>query len=685
MKGVDSMLVVLDPGHDYKTAGKRSPDGSLLEYEFNQAVADLAEQILVKKGVKVIKTKTMNWTCGSSSASAQNADLARRVRVANNASAPLFISLHANAHINSWTSARGFEVYSYPGSSTGKNVASLVHKYTYPRLKKFGVPDRGLKQANFHVIRETKMPAALIEFEFFTNKEGCALLKRSDFRLECARGVAQAVLAYFKANTSVDGVSTSNSSGSSSSNKLTAPKSGTYTVKKGDTLWGVSQDTGVSVANLKKYNGLKSDTIHAGLVLKLSSGSSSSNSNPVATNGTYVVKSGDTLWAIAQANNTTVDKLREANNLKSDTLSIGQKLVMTAPKTTTKPADPYYRLKLDNEKGKQLGAFKVEKNAYAKGWELYNAGTKNVVLFTPEWTKYTFDKHQDDNPNKPKTEPKPQPSKPTDSKPVITNPSTKGTPIMGKPVLTAAQLDTFVRKVNPNAPHVAEYFVNLGHEYGLRGDIAFLQAVKETGYFKYGGDVKPEQNNYCGLGAVGGGAGGASFATPRQGVIAQLQHLWAYATKEPLPQTEPLLDPRFNLVTKGIAPTWEQLGGRWAVPGFDKKKYSSFEDAFAKNATYGQEILALYEQASKVKVSPDVVNSEDGADQAESHTRSTTQESVFNTVAELMNNTLSAVIIDGNGYVDASDIAQAFGFKALYDKEDQKIVFVPLEEYKGGK
>jgi hypothetical protein len=159
--------------------------------------------------------------------------------------------------------------------------------------------------------------------------------------------------------------------------------------------------------------------------------------------------------------------------------------------------------------------------------------------------------------------------------------------IMGSSVATAEQLRALQKKNNPDAPDLADYYLRIGEEYGIRGDIAFCQAAKETGWWKYGGLVKPEQNNYCGLGATGSaatgtenlngadpsrvwfvaGSHGAYFATPAVGVEAQIQHLYAYACKEPLPAGKIIIDPRYTLVTKGIATYWSDLDGRWAVPG----------------------------------------------------------------------------------------------------------------------
>ncbi|UHA61803.1 glucosaminidase domain-containing protein [Metabacillus litoralis] len=163
------------------------------------------------------------------------------------------------------------------------------------------------------------------------------------------------------------------------------------------------------------------------------------------------------------------------------------------------------------------------------------------------------------------------------------------TTIMGPSQLTSKQMGDYVL-VNESAPkltsvsiyQLAELYLEIGRKEGVRGDIAFAQAIHETGFFRFGGDVIPEQNNYAGIGTTGGGVKGAFFATPEEGVRAHIQHLKAYASKDTL-NTE-LIDPRFHLVTRGIAPLWTDLNGRWAVPG----------------KGYGEKILQIHVNMSKM-------------------------------------------------------------------------------------
>ena len=128
------------------------------------------------------------------------------------------------------------------------------------------------------------------------------------------------------------------------------------------------------------------------------------------------------------------------------------------------------------------------------------------------------------------------------------------------------------------------YYQEAGVE-GIRPDIAICQAIKETGTWNYGGDVIPEQNNFCGLGTTGGGVKGAFFETPQIGARAHIQHLLAYTSKNP-PKLS-IVDPRYELIQKfrpqifGKITTWTGLNGVWAVPG----------------KQYGQDILNLWQQA----------------------------------------------------------------------------------------
>lgn len=169
------------------------------------------------------------------------------------------------------------------------------------------------------------------------------------------------------------------------------------------------------------------------------------------------------------------------------------------------------------------------------------------------------------------------------------------TAIMGESRATEEQLNKVLLSGNPRATgytHLAKIFLEEGEKEGVRGDGAFCQTLIETGYFKFGGDVQPSQHNYAGLGATGG-VPGLSFPDDRTGIRAQIQHLKAYASADNL--LLDCVDPRYKYVSKGCAPTFERLSGKWAVPGYSG--YASLEAARAAKDSYGDHIVQLINKA----------------------------------------------------------------------------------------
>lgn len=128
------------------------------------------------------------------------------------------------------------------------------------------------------------------------------------------------------------------------------------------------------------------------------------------------------------------------------------------------------------------------------------------------------------------------------------------------------QLPAYWRGQGESIESIVNYFWEEGAAEGVRPDVVFAQSLHETGNFQFGGDVIPEQYNFAGLGTTGGGVKGNYFPNARTGIRAQVQHLKAYASTAPLNQT--CVDQRFNLVSRGCAPTLSGLSGRWAVPGY---------------------------------------------------------------------------------------------------------------------
>ena len=134
----------------------------------------------------------------------------------------------------------------------------------------------------------------------------------------------------------------------------------------------------------------------------------------------------------------------------------------------------------------------------------------------------------------------------------------------------AADIETFCKIIKEEAD--AE---------NMKADVVFIQAMLETGYLKFGGDVKISQFNFAGLGATGNGVAGNSFKDVRTGIRAQVQHLKAYANKEALKNT--CIDVRFSYVTRGSAPYVEWLGIQENPNG----------GGWAASKNYGNDLLGL--------------------------------------------------------------------------------------------
>lgn len=184
-------------------------------------------------------------------------------------------------------------------------------------------------------------------------------------------------------------------------------------------------------------------------------------------------------------------------------------------------------------------------------------------------------------------------------------PEIAGTPIIGQAVATLAQASAWLQTRAPAWVEMAGLYYDIAPRYGIRPDVALCQATKETAFFRFGGIVMPDQNNFAGLAATGTpnpsvtpeeyqkllrgadparvklepGRNGATFTDRATGVEAQIQHLYAYASADPLPAGTVLLDPRFVLVKRGSAQYVEHLGAAenptgvgWAYPGKDYGK-----------------------------------------------------------------------------------------------------------------
>lgn len=178
--------------------------------------------------------------------------------------------------------------------------------------------------------------------------------------------------------------------------------------------------------------------------------------------------------------------------------------------------------------------------------------------------------------------------------------------IEGKSSVTVKQMADFYEKYSPvNYPSAdlkkggastieefAKIFYEEALDEGIRPEVVWCQTMLETGYLKFGGDVKISQYNFAGIGATGNGAAGLSFESVREGVRAQVQHMKAYASASVTEQTlaHELVDPRFKYVKKGSAKYVEILGAQENPQG----------TGWASSAGYGTNIRALIQKLNAV-------------------------------------------------------------------------------------
>lgn len=182
----------------------------------------------------------------------------------------------------------------------------LVRKYYQRRLP------RDYNKDYYYMLRNTPNTEALIvEYGFLDNTSDANKLKNNYKKY--TEAVVKAVTEY--------------------AGYKYVPLAGSdyYVVKKGDTLWSIARAYGLTVDKLKSLNNLTSNNLTIGdsLIVKDSS-ENSDNSSSADNNKYYIVKKGDSLYSIARRNNMTVDELKSLNNLTSNILSIGQKLIISS-------------------------------------------------------------------------------------------------------------------------------------------------------------------------------------------------------------------------------------------------------------------------------------------------------------------------------------------------------------------
>lgn len=174
------VLVVIDPGHGGKDPGAVGL-GGLQEKNVILPISLDVSQMLKQQGVEVMLTRNADYFVS----------LQGRTAMANRARADIFVSIHANAVGGGRTNVNGMEVF-YSGS---RDLAAAIHRSI---IRSINVRDRGVKQARFYVLRNSRMPAALVEVGFVTGAEDNPKLRDPAFRRRMAQAIAQGILDYIQ-------------------------------------------------------------------------------------------------------------------------------------------------------------------------------------------------------------------------------------------------------------------------------------------------------------------------------------------------------------------------------------------------------------------------------------------------------------------------------------------------------
>ena len=255
----------------------------------------------------------------------------------NNSPNTILISNHINAG-----GAEGAEVvYSLKNNDTLANL--ILNKIGEKGQIKRKVYQRRLPENPnkdyYYILRETgNTEPVLIEYGFIDNINDSKKLK--DSILDYAEGVVEAIAIY------------------TGNNYMQNQKENTYIVKEGDTLYSIGRRFNTSVEKLKEINNLINNNIYKGQVLYIDDKDNSTDTN------IYQVQKGDTLYKIASLFNTTVDEIKKINNLTTNELYIGDKLIIPENEEIKDEYDIY-----TVQKGDSL--WKIANN--------YNISTKDLI------------------------------------------------------------------------------------------------------------------------------------------------------------------------------------------------------------------------------------------------------------------------------------------------------------------
>jgi len=534
------IVVYIDAGH-----GGRDPGAvrfGLQEKEPNLEIALRLKSKLEANGFAVVMTRTDD----------RYFSLDDRVNMANSSGADIFISIHNNAALSQY--AHGTETFwCSNGVSGSSQLASLVQSNI---VNKIGRANRGVKTANFRVIKYTKMPAALVECAFVSNPTEAKLLKTADFREKCAAGLYNAIAAFSKGIDKSSGYYSDSSSKNSSgfTVEIEEPEND-FIAYEDFTISGWAADlknsSPIQLVKVEFYNGtgrsesnllgsttsfienvlgatgiisggweqlIDIDQLNEGENIIYAYAYDASNNYSTASVKVNVIKDGDS--------DSDVNLSPSADPGGPYTAVIDEEITFDGSGSSDSDGEiTQYTWDFgDGSTGSEVNPT----HAYIEAGEYTAALTvedDNGALSAEVTTIVTVEEEGagEEEEDEEEEEEEGGPFEPVSNE----------TSFIGYINLTADDLVKIFEDRNSTkvewARRIAPIYIEYGKMFNIRADIAWAQMCHETGFLEFTGDVKPDQNNFVGIGATGGGVPGNSFATEELGIIAHYAHLaWYY-------------------------------------------------------------------------------------------------------------------------------------------------------------
>jgi N-acetylmuramoyl-L-alanine amidase len=376
-KLIQKKIIVIDPGHggeDPGAVGKRGTHEKNIVLVIGREIKKAVNKI---PGYRAVLTRDGDYYVSFN----------KRLQIAKDLGASLFISVHADAARN--RNARGSSVYCLSNGAASSEAAKLMannenlsdiiggvpngegkNEYDQIILNMFqtntinlsktyagtlinqldrvnSLKHKEVQEAPFRVLKLPDIPAVLIETAYISNMQEERLLKTDGFQKKLAGAVASSVTEYLSGTASISPANDAskyadNIDSTSDRADVLEIRTTSYKIKRDDTLFSVARHFNIKTATLLKLNKMKkNDTLIVGRKILVPENSvekpperhiriqnyKGKQNGVVKTSRVYIVKKGDTLFSIAKNNSTTVEELRKINNMRSsDSLLLGQKI-----------------------------------------------------------------------------------------------------------------------------------------------------------------------------------------------------------------------------------------------------------------------------------------------------------------------------------------------------------------------